>query len=109
MDLVRGLDALPLPGGPTAVTVGFFDGVHRGHQAVISATVQAGRERGFGAVAVTFDRHPREVLSPGTQPKLLTTLERKAGLIGGLGADRLLVLEFTQEFSEWAPEEFVER
>jgi riboflavin kinase/FMN adenylyltransferase len=109
MDVVEGLEVLPLPDGPAAVTVGFFDGVHLGHQAVISRTVERARERGLVPVAVTFDRHPREILTPGTQPKLLTSLRRRAELIEGLGVERLAVLEFTQDFSEWPPEEFVDR
>jgi riboflavin kinase/FMN adenylyltransferase len=109
MDVINRLDALPAPEGPSAVTVGFFDGVHRGHQAVISQAVQAARGEGLRAVAVTFDRHPREILTPGTQPKLLTTLERKASLVAGLDVDTLLVLEFTEEFSQWPPETFVRR
>jgi riboflavin kinase / FMN adenylyltransferase len=109
VNVVHGLEALPLPDRPAAVTVGFFDGVHLGHQAVISATVAAARDRGLVPVAVTFDRHPREILMPGTQPKLLTTLERKASLIEGLGVHRLLVLEFTESFARWSPEQFVDR
>jgi riboflavin kinase/FMN adenylyltransferase len=109
MDVIEGLDAVPAADRHSAVTVGFFDGVHRGHQAVISQTVDAAHREGIRAAAVTFDRHPREILTPGTQPKLLTTLERKASLIAGLGVDVLLVLAFTQEFSEWSPEEFVRR
>jgi riboflavin kinase/FMN adenylyltransferase len=109
MDVVQGFEVLPLADGPATVTVGFFDGVHHGHQAVISRTVEVARERGLGPVAVTFDRHPREILTPGTQPKLLTSLHRKAELIERLGVERLVVLEFTEDFSEWPPEEFVER
>ncbi|HXF57895.1 MAG TPA: bifunctional riboflavin kinase/FAD synthetase [Actinomycetota bacterium] len=109
MEVVRGLAALPLKTGPTAVTVGFFDGVHRGHQAVVRRTVEAARERGLVPVAVTFDRHPREVLTPGREPPLLTTLERKASLLEALGVEVLVVLEFTEEFSRWPPEAFVER
>jgi riboflavin kinase / FMN adenylyltransferase len=111
MDVVRGVDALPVPDGPAAVTVGFFDGVHRGHQAVIGETLghAVNVVGGLRPVAVTFDRHPREIITPGTQPKLLTTLERKAGLIADLGIQTLVVLEFTQKFSEWPAEEFVRR
>jgi riboflavin kinase/FMN adenylyltransferase len=58
---------------------------------------------------VTFDRHPREVYAPGTEPPLLTTLERKAALIEALGVDTLVVLPFTHAFSEWSPAEFVDR
>lgn len=109
MEVVEGLETLPLERGPAAVTIGFFDGVHRGHQAVIGRTVEAARERGLVPVAITFDRHPREILMPGTQPKLLTTLERKAELIDALGIEALVVLAFTPEFAGWRPEEFVDR
>jgi len=109
MDVVRGIDSLAPRGGPAAVTVGFFDGVHRGHQAVIGRTVEAARGAGLVPVAVTFDRHPREVLTPGEVPALLTTLDRKAALIAALGVEALVVLEFTRELSEWPPEAFVRR
>jgi riboflavin kinase/FMN adenylyltransferase len=107
MDIVRGLDALPLPDGPSVVTVGFFDGVHLGHQEVFRRTVEAAEEREARSVAVTFDRHPRETLTPGDEPRLLTTLERKAALIEACGIDVLVVLEFTKEFSQVPAEDFV--
>jgi riboflavin kinase/FMN adenylyltransferase len=102
-----GLDALPLRIDGSVVTVGFFDGVHLGHRAVLATTVAAARERGVLAVAVTFDRHPREILTPGKEPRLLTTVERKASLIEEVGIDALVVLEFTREFSQWPPERFM--
>jgi riboflavin kinase/FMN adenylyltransferase len=108
MDVLAGA-ARPLDLGPTAVTIGFFDGVHRGHQAVFRRTVGVAEQRGLTPVAVTFDRHPRETLTPGQEPKLLTTLERKAGLVEELGVGTLVVLPFTEEFSRWSPEEFVRR
>ena len=107
MDVVRGLDALPLPAGPSVVTIGFFDGVHLGHQEVFRRTVEAAKERTARSVAVTFDRHPREILTPGEEPRLLTTVERKAELIAACGIDVLVVLEFTQRFSEVSAEDFV--
>jgi riboflavin kinase / FMN adenylyltransferase len=107
MDVVRGLDALPLPAGPSVVTVGFFDGVHLGHQEVIRRTVEAAMERDARSVAVTFDRHPREILTPGEEPRLLTTVERKAELIEARGIEVLVVLEFTKEFSMISAEDFV--
>jgi len=109
MELVRGTVSLPLGTGRAAVTIGFFDGVHRGHQAVLGRTVDLARGEDLTSVAVTFDRHPREILTPGKEPPLLTTLDRKAKLIEGLGIDALLVLEFTEEFSRWPAEEFVSR
>ena len=99
MQVVRGLEALPLSDEPAVVTVGFFDGVHLGHQAVLARTVDEARRRGVRSVAVTFDRHPREVLTPGQEPRLLTTVERKADLIRDAGIDLLVVLAFTPEFS----------
>jgi len=107
MDVVRGLEALPLPDGPSVVTIGFFDGVHLGHRSLLSATVEAARERGSRSVAVTFDRHPREILTPGREPRLLTTIERKASLIADCGIDVLVVLEFTESFSTIVAEDFV--
>ena len=107
MEIVRGLDALPLAGGPAVATVGFFDGVHRGHQAVLGTIVDRARSRGIRSVAITFDRHPREVLSPGNEPRLLTTVERKARSIAELGVDALVVLEFDRDFSLMPADVFV--
>jgi riboflavin kinase / FMN adenylyltransferase len=107
MEIVRGLDHLPLREAPAVVTVGFFDGVHLGHRAVFDRTVEAARERGVHSVAVTFDRHPREILTPGQEPRLLTTVERKAGLIEACGVDVLVVLAFTEGFSRVSAEDFV--
>jgi riboflavin kinase/FMN adenylyltransferase len=107
VDIVRGLDALPLAEGPSVVTVGFFDGVHRGHAAVLRTLVDRARERRARSVAVTFDRHPREVLTPGREPRLLTSVERKAALIADLGVDVLVVLAFDRDFSLITAEAFV--
>ncbi|HYJ62021.1 MAG TPA: bifunctional riboflavin kinase/FAD synthetase [Actinomycetota bacterium] len=107
MRVLHGLDALPLDGGPTVATVGFFDGVHRGHQAVVETIVARGRERGTSTVAITFDRHPAEILRPGSEPRLLTTVERKAALLGACGIETLVVLAFDRDFSLIPAEEFV--
>ena len=107
MEILRGLEALPVPDGPSVVTVGFFDGVHLGHQQVLRRTVEAANERRARSVAVTFDRHPREILTPGSEPRLLTTVERKAALIEDCGIDALVVLAFTQQLSEVSAEDFV--
>lgn len=109
MERLHGLGALPLAAERTVVTVGFFDGVHLGHRAVLGRTVEVARERRLPSVAVTFDRHPREVLTPGQEPRLLTTVDRKADLIEATGIDVLLVLEFTEEFSRWPAEVFISR
>ena len=107
MERLHGLEALPVDAEATVVTVGFFDGVHRGHRAVLERTAEAAVERGVPAVAVTFDRHPREVLAPGLRARLLTTVDRKARLIEA-GVDVLVVLEFTPAFSGRSADDFIE-
>ena len=107
MERLHGLDTLPVDAERTVVTVGFFDGVHLGHRAVLERTAEAARDRGVPAVAVTFDRHPREVLAPGSEPRLLTTVDRKAGQIQEAGIDVLVVLEFTPDFSRRSADDFV--
>jgi riboflavin kinase/FMN adenylyltransferase len=107
MRIEEGLEALPLDDRPCVVTVGFFDGVHLGHQAVLARTVDSARERGVRSVAVTFDRHPREILSPGSEPRLLTTVARKASIVEATGVDVLVVLPFTSDFSRVPAEAFV--
>jgi riboflavin kinase/FMN adenylyltransferase len=109
VEIRNGLGALPHDGARSVVTIGFFDGVHRGHRGVLARTVEAARARDSRSIAITFDRHPREVLTPGSEPRLLTTTERKAQLIAESGIDELVVLEFTPEFSGWPAETFVAR
>jgi riboflavin kinase/FMN adenylyltransferase len=102
-----GLDAVPAGYGPSVVTIGNFDGVHRGHQAVLAAVVGAARRRGVPAVAVTFDPHPRAVLRPETAPAVLTTTEDRLRLLEEAGLDAVLLIAFTLEFAQWSPERFV--
>lgn len=94
---------------PSAVTIGFFDGVHRGHQTILSRAVQAGRERDLRSVVVTFDRHPREVVAPEAVPSLLMTPERRVRCLTRAGSDLVLVLAFTDELSRLSPQAFVEQ
>lgn len=89
------------------VTIGVFDGVHRGHQELISRTVHAAAERGVPSVVLTFDPHPSEVIRPGSHPAQLTTLRRKAELVEGMGVDVFCVLPFTLELSRLTAHEFV--
>jgi riboflavin kinase / FMN adenylyltransferase len=101
-----GLGAVPAGFGPSVVTVGMFDGVHRGHRALLDRVAAEAAARGLPAGAVTFDRHPLEVLRPGAEPPLLTTLDRKVALLGAAGMDFVLVLAFTEELSRVAAEAF---
>ena len=106
MEQVR-LDTLSPRGWPAvSVTVGNFDGVHRGHQALVGEAVSAAREASGTAVVLTFDPHPSRVLSPERALTSLMTVEQKAEVLAGLGADRLAVLPFTREVSEKSPEAF---
>ena len=89
------------------VALGNFDGVHLGHQAVMRRAVEEGRRRGARVVAATFDPHPRAILGPRVQPKLLTTLELRREALLRYGADEVRVIRFDQELSKKSPEEFV--
>ena len=93
--------------GPVVVALGNFDGVHLGHQVVVRRAVEEARSRGMRAVAVTFDPHPRAVLRPGSEPKLLTVLEVREELLLGCGVDEVRVLRFDLDLSKKSPEDFV--
>jgi riboflavin kinase/FMN adenylyltransferase len=101
-----GVAAVPDGLGPTVVTVGMFDGVHRGHRALLDRLAAEAAARDMPTAAVTFDRHPLAVLRPGSEPPLLTTLDRKVELLGEAGMAVVLVLEFTRELSEVPAEAF---
>ncbi len=103
----RGLEDIPQDWGRSVVTIGSYDGVHRGHQLIIRHTVDRARELGLPAVVVTFDPHPKEVLRPGTHPPLLAPHHRRAELMAELGVDAVLVLPFTMEFSNLSPADFI--
>ncbi|MDR6325644.1 riboflavin kinase/FMN adenylyltransferase [Actinoplanes couchii] len=89
------------------MTIGVFDGVHRGHQAIIGHAVKRADDLGLQSVVMTFDPHPAEVVRPGSHPAVLTEPVRKAELIEALGVDALCVVPFTQAFSQLSPDEFV--
>jgi riboflavin kinase/FMN adenylyltransferase len=93
--------------GPSVVTIGEFDGVHRGHQRIVSRARQAAAELGLPVVVVTFDPHPDEVVRPGSHPPLLCSARRRLQLLAGLGVDAVCVIAFTLEFSRLGPDEFV--
>ncbi|QTN31508.1 riboflavin biosynthesis protein RibF [Akkermansiaceae bacterium] len=94
--------------GPLHLALGVFDGVHAGHQAVISRAVEAAREGGGKSFVVTFSPHPIRVIAPGKAPaSLLATLDDKAEVLGALGVDGLLVIRFDEEFAKTSAEHFV--
>jgi len=98
-----------MPGGwgRSVVTIGVFDGVHRGHAQLIGRAVQRAQELGVPAALLTFDPHPSEVVRPGSHPAQLTTLRRRAELAEQLGVGVFCVLPFTVELSRMPPAEFV--
>jgi riboflavin kinase/FMN adenylyltransferase len=110
MRVWHGLDQVSPEIGPTVVTIGNFDGVHRGHQEVLAhAKARAAELGGLPVVALTFDPHPMVVLRPDRAPAMLSRPEERAGLLTTHGADAVLILPFTKEVSGWSPEEFIDR
>ena len=103
----QGLDEVPAGWGASVVTIGVFDGVHRGHQLIVARAAELGAELGLPVVAITFDPHPDEVIRPGSHPPFLCSSRRRAELLGGLGVDAVCLLPFTLEFSRLDPDEFV--
>lgn len=93
--------------GPSVVTIGNFDGVHRGHRAVLGRMVADARAVGGAAVAVTFDPHPAQVHRPDTAPDLITGLADRLDLLEQTGLDAVLVIRYTLEFASTTPEDFV--
>jgi riboflavin kinase / FMN adenylyltransferase len=104
----HGLDEVPPGWGRSVVTIGVFDGVHRGHQSVVGKAAALARDLGLRSVVITFDPHPDEVVRPGTHPPLLSTTQRRAELLSQLGTDAIILLPFTLELSQMGPDEFVQ-
>jgi riboflavin kinase/FMN adenylyltransferase len=94
--------------GPLFLAIGVFDGVHLGHQAVISAATNHARAAQGTPVVMTFDPHPLKVLRPQHAPHLLTATQHKIALIRNLGVEHLLVINFDKKFAATSPEKFVE-
>jgi riboflavin kinase/FMN adenylyltransferase len=94
--------------GPSVVTIGNFDGVHRGHHAVLQQVVDRARPAGLHSVAITFDPHPLAVLYPDRAPQPLSTTDHKLELLAAAGLDAVLVMPFTHELAQWSPRRFVQ-
>ena len=103
----RGLEPIPGGWGRCVLTIGVFDGVHRGHQQLIARAVEEAAKREVPSVLMTFDPHPAEVVRPGSHPAQLTTLRRRSELVEELGVDVFCVLPFTPELSRMPADEFV--
>ncbi len=108
MEIIPGIGAIPEEIGDTVVTIGMFDGVHRGHQKIIHIAHEKARELSLRCVVFTFDRHPLEVLKPGKHPKLLSSTAQKLRLLEELDVDMVLMAHFDEEFSRISAGDFAE-
>ena len=107
MEIVRDGGVAPRPDAGSVVTIGAYDGVHLGHQAVIAEVRRQAGAAGQAATVVTFDRHPASVVRPATAPRLLTDLDQKLELLAATGIDRCLVISFDEARSKEPADEFV--
>ncbi len=107
MEVIRDAASCPAPANGTVVTIGAYDGVHRGHQAVIARVRQLAGARGLRTAVVTFDRHPAAVVRPESAPALLTDLDQKLELLQGTGVDYAYVIHFDEVRSKEPAEDFV--
>ncbi len=107
MRIIRGVKNLNLKFPSPVVTLGNFDGVHLGHQAIFKKVVERGREIKGTSIAFTFEPHPLKVLAPERSPKLLNTFHAKMRLIEAAGIDVVICADFSRSFAEQNPEEFV--
>jgi len=109
MEILRSISELERLTGPLFIAIGVFDGVHRGHQAVISTSAEHARASNGTPVVVTFDPHPEKVLRPQAAPHLLSATQHKIALIRALGVEHLLIITFDKQFAATEPEDFVQR
>jgi riboflavin kinase / FMN adenylyltransferase len=109
MEILGSIPELERLRGPVFLAIGVFDGVHRGHQAVISTSAEHARAANGTPVVVTFDPHPEKVLRPQAAPHLLSATQHKIALIRALGVEHLLVISFDKHFAATEPEDFVQK
>ncbi|HEV2275576.1 MAG TPA: bifunctional riboflavin kinase/FAD synthetase [Acidobacteriaceae bacterium] len=106
MQVFRSLGEVPDSFGPSVVSIGNFDGVHRGHQSILQHVIRNASARRLRSIAVTFDPHPLRILRPETSPRLITPLEARLELLQSTGIDAVLILPFTAALSRMRAEEF---
>ncbi len=107
MDVVTDPASFVAPAAGTAVTIGAYDGVHRGHQFVIGHLRRLAADGGLDSVVLTFDRHPAAVVRPESAPRLLTDLEQKLELLAATDVDHTVVLRFDETRAQEEPEDFI--
>jgi len=106
MRVYRSLDEVPADFGPSALSIGNFDGVHTGHRSILRRVKQIAIERGWEPSVLMFDPHPARVVAPRRAPRLMTTPERRAELMASEGIEQALILPFSTEVAHLEPEEF---
>lgn len=109
MAVYRSLAQLPADIGPTAITIGNFDGVHAGHRRILRRVAAVARERGLEPAALTFEPHPTRVVAPSRSPRLMTTPEQRCLLMAEEDVRHCLILPFTHEVARLSPEKFARR
>src|SRR5690348_2867826 len=109
MQVFHKLEDVPADFGPTIVSIGNFDGVHKAHARVLNDIVSRAREQNVKAVALTFEPHPARILRPDTNFKLLTPMPEKLRLLEKTGLDAVLLLPFSRDLSLLTPKQFAER
>jgi riboflavin kinase/FMN adenylyltransferase len=107
MTIIQTARELSAPGRKVCLAIGFFDGVHLGHQQIIRQTVSDARRHDTVSLVITFDRHPNTVVAPQRVPPLIYSLPQKLRAIESLGADTLLLVHFDKLFSEQSGDAFV--
>ena len=107
MRIIHAASELKPAGRKVCLAIGFFDGVHLGHQQIIRQTLTDARQHEAIGLVITFDRHPNTVVAPDRVPPLIYSLPRKLRAIESLGADTLLLIHFDKAFSEQTGEAFI--
>jgi len=107
MEILHSAAGLAQLDGPLFLAIGAFDGVHLGHQAVISTSARHAHSEDGTPVVVTFDPHPAKVLRPENPPHLITSTPHKIALIRALGVGHLLIIPFDKDFAQTEAEDFV--
>jgi riboflavin kinase/FMN adenylyltransferase len=107
--IYRTLDEVPVDFGPSALTIGNFDGVHAGHRRILRRVKELADANGWKASVLTFDPHPTKLVAPSRTPRLMTTPEQRAASMAEEGIEQVLILPFTHEVAQLTPEEFTRR
>lgn len=107
MKIIRAANELKANGKKVCLAIGFFDGVHLGHQQIIRQTISDARQHDAISVVLTFDKHPNAIVAPEKVPPLIYSLPQKLRAIESLGAEKILLITFDKNFSEQSGEEFI--